>query len=55
MLLHLDLGKEKSGNLGVPSAEHYPVSEGKQIILGTNKPSFLVLWTKIGVIAGYHD
>ena len=39
VLLHLDLGKEKSGNLGVPSAEHYPVSEGKQIILGTNKPN----------------
>ena len=48
-------GFTKFGNLGVPSSERYPVSGWQNLILGTNKPYFFLLWTKTGITAGYND
>ena len=38
-----------------PSSEPYPVSDWTNLIKETKKPDLLILWIKIGVIAGYYE
>ena len=43
------LQKRNLENLALRSSKHYPFSGCKDLIIGTHKPYFLVLLTKIGV------